>query len=270
MSLWATKSIAALRAEAERPGSTALRAHPRSASNLVFLGIGAIIGAGIFVLTGQAAALHAGPGGADLDGHRGHRLHLRRALLRRDGEHGAGGGQRLHLLVRHHGRAGRLDHRLGPGARVRHGRRHGGGGLVGPPREPARHLRHPHSRGARQRAVPVVHRRRTCRRRWRAARTRAGTPPARSSTCRRCSSSVADDDRPGHRHQGVGQRQQPDRHPQGHDHPAHRGLSASCTSTRPTGSRSSRPTPAPGASSAGRACCAAPGWSSSPTSGSTP
>src|ERR1700710_289559 len=29
--------------------------------NLITLGIGAIIGAGIFVLTGQAAALHAGP-----------------------------------------------------------------------------------------------------------------------------------------------------------------------------------------------------------------
>jgi len=32
-----------------------------SASNLVFLGVGAIIGAGIFVLTGQAAAQYAGP-----------------------------------------------------------------------------------------------------------------------------------------------------------------------------------------------------------------
>lgn len=32
-----------------------------SASNLVFLGVGAIIGAGIFVLSGQAAALYAGP-----------------------------------------------------------------------------------------------------------------------------------------------------------------------------------------------------------------
>ena len=29
--------------------------------NLVFLGIGCIIGAGIFVRTGNAAALHAGP-----------------------------------------------------------------------------------------------------------------------------------------------------------------------------------------------------------------
>jgi len=30
--------------------------------DLTFLGIGAIIGAGIFVITGQAAALYAGPG----------------------------------------------------------------------------------------------------------------------------------------------------------------------------------------------------------------
>ena len=32
-----------------------------SATQLVMLGIGGVIGAGIFVLTGQAAALHAGP-----------------------------------------------------------------------------------------------------------------------------------------------------------------------------------------------------------------
>ena len=32
-----------------------------TAKHLVLLGIGAIIGAGIFVLTGQAAAMHAGP-----------------------------------------------------------------------------------------------------------------------------------------------------------------------------------------------------------------
>src|SRR6185312_12218405 len=32
-----------------------------SASNLVSLGIGCIIGTGIFVMTGQAAALYAGP-----------------------------------------------------------------------------------------------------------------------------------------------------------------------------------------------------------------
>src|SRR3954451_3290232 len=60
MNLWATKSIAALRAEAEGTGEHQLK-RALGALNLITLGIGAIIGAGIFVLTGQAAALHAGP-----------------------------------------------------------------------------------------------------------------------------------------------------------------------------------------------------------------
>jgi APA family basic amino acid/polyamine antiporter len=60
MSLWATKSIRVLRAEAEQAGEHALN-RALGPLNLVALGIGAIIGAGIFVLTGQAAALHAGP-----------------------------------------------------------------------------------------------------------------------------------------------------------------------------------------------------------------
>ena len=60
MSLWATKSITALLAEAEAAGEGSLK-RVLGPLNLVTLGIGAIIGAGIFVLTGQAAALHAGP-----------------------------------------------------------------------------------------------------------------------------------------------------------------------------------------------------------------
>jgi basic amino acid/polyamine antiporter, APA family len=60
MSLWATKSISALRAEAAETGEHALQ-RALGPLNLITLGIGAIIGAGIFVLTGQAAALHAGP-----------------------------------------------------------------------------------------------------------------------------------------------------------------------------------------------------------------
>ncbi|MEK6769570.1 MAG: amino acid permease [Gemmatimonadota bacterium] len=60
MSLWATKSISALRAEADAVGEKTLK-RTLGALNLTTLGIGAIIGAGIFVLTGQAAALHAGP-----------------------------------------------------------------------------------------------------------------------------------------------------------------------------------------------------------------
>jgi basic amino acid/polyamine antiporter, APA family len=60
MNLWATKSIAVLRAEAEATGDRSLK-RALTGLNLTMLGIGAIIGAGIFVLTGIAAALHAGP-----------------------------------------------------------------------------------------------------------------------------------------------------------------------------------------------------------------
>ena len=65
---WARKSIAALQAEAAEPDVQELTTHDGlplrrtlSAVNLVALGIGAIIGAGIFVLTGHAAAANAGP-----------------------------------------------------------------------------------------------------------------------------------------------------------------------------------------------------------------
>jgi basic amino acid/polyamine antiporter, APA family len=60
MSLWATKSIATLRADAEAAEGTTLK-RALGPFNLVTMGIGAVIGAGIFVLTGQAAALYAGP-----------------------------------------------------------------------------------------------------------------------------------------------------------------------------------------------------------------
>jgi basic amino acid/polyamine antiporter, APA family len=61
MGLWSKKSIALLQAEAsgETHGATLKRA--LTATNLTLLGIGAIIGAGIFVLTGTAAANYAGP-----------------------------------------------------------------------------------------------------------------------------------------------------------------------------------------------------------------
>jgi len=59
MNLWATKSISTLRAEADSAGEHQLK-RALGPLNLITLGIGAIIGAGIFVLTGQAAALYAG------------------------------------------------------------------------------------------------------------------------------------------------------------------------------------------------------------------
>ncbi len=60
MSLFATKSIDGLRAEAEATGERSLK-RTLGPLNLMTIGIGGIVGAGIFVLTGVAAALHAGP-----------------------------------------------------------------------------------------------------------------------------------------------------------------------------------------------------------------
>ncbi|HVO56735.1 MAG TPA: amino acid permease [Dongiaceae bacterium] len=58
--LFATKSIDALTKEAGDTGEHSLK-RALGPVNLVTLGIGAIIGAGIFVLTGSAAAQYAGP-----------------------------------------------------------------------------------------------------------------------------------------------------------------------------------------------------------------
>jgi len=60
MSLFARKSIPDLQREAAATGEGTLK-RSLSATNLVMIGIGGIIGAGIFVLTGHAAADHAGP-----------------------------------------------------------------------------------------------------------------------------------------------------------------------------------------------------------------
>src|ERR1700712_4995403 len=56
----ATKPLSTLTKEANEEGENTLK-RSLGPVNLITLGIGAIIGAGIFVLTGQAAALHAGP-----------------------------------------------------------------------------------------------------------------------------------------------------------------------------------------------------------------
>lgn len=52
--------MSALRSEAHKEGEHELK-RVLGPVNLITLGIGAVIGAGIFVLTGQAAAMHAGP-----------------------------------------------------------------------------------------------------------------------------------------------------------------------------------------------------------------
>src|ERR1700756_317533 len=58
--LLTVKPLSQLKQEAAEEGEYTLK-RSLGPVNLITLGIGAIIGAGIFVLTGQAAALHAGP-----------------------------------------------------------------------------------------------------------------------------------------------------------------------------------------------------------------
>lgn len=60
MSLFVRKPMAALMNEAEETGTHTLK-RTLGAGGLVALGIGAIIGAGLFSITGMAAANHAGP-----------------------------------------------------------------------------------------------------------------------------------------------------------------------------------------------------------------
>src|SRR5258706_13717675 len=63
--IWARKSLAELMSEIAPLDGAPGRARPLrrtlSAAHLVTLGVGGIIGAGIFVLTGHAAAANAGP-----------------------------------------------------------------------------------------------------------------------------------------------------------------------------------------------------------------
>src|SRR6266567_1924155 len=60
MSLFVRKPLAGLMAEAQATGSHTLK-KTLGATSLVALGIGAIIGAGLFSITGGAAAANAGP-----------------------------------------------------------------------------------------------------------------------------------------------------------------------------------------------------------------
>jgi APA family basic amino acid/polyamine antiporter len=61
MGLWSKKNLDGLMREADGAGDAVTLKRTLGAMNLTLLGIGAIIGAGIFVLTGTAAAQYAGP-----------------------------------------------------------------------------------------------------------------------------------------------------------------------------------------------------------------
>ena len=78
MSLWATKSVSALRAEADATGERSLK-RTLGALNLTMLGIGAIIGAGHLRAHRARGRPARGPGRAALVRRGGGRLRLRRA-----------------------------------------------------------------------------------------------------------------------------------------------------------------------------------------------
>ena len=146
---WVRKSVASLLAEAEQAEFQRLTSHDGvplkrtlSALALVSLGIGDIIGARSADRTRRGrqcrACYHA------IVRTRRLRLRLRRPVLCRDGLDRTDRGQRLHLCLRHDGRADRLDRRLGFALRIRarcRRRRHRLVGLCGEPPQRSRHRR---------------------------------------------------------------------------------------------------------------------------------
>ena len=115
--LFKTKSIEQLVGDVEHGGKALRRS--LTALDLTLLGIGAIIGTGIFVLTGTAAANQAGPGDHAVVSGCGPGVRVRGALLRGVRVDDPDRRQRLHLRLRDARRAGRVDDRLGPDPRIR-------------------------------------------------------------------------------------------------------------------------------------------------------
>ncbi len=152
-----------------------------TAFNLTMLGIGAIIGAGIFSLTGTASANYAGPGIVYSFMIGGVLCALAGRLLRRNGVDDPGRGLGLRLQLRDDGRVHRLDHRLGPDPRVRVRRGDGQHLLVRllpePDAQDARHPRLGHDAALHQGPVGAG----PAQRRRDAGATACGTSPRRSS-----------------------------------------------------------------------------------------
>ena len=97
---------------------------------LTAIGIGGIIGVGVFVLAGQQAATQRRSGGGVVVPDRRHRQRGSGAVLRRIRRHDSGHRQRVHLRLCRARRTGRLADRLGSPARIRVDRGGGGDRLV--------------------------------------------------------------------------------------------------------------------------------------------
>jgi len=125
--LFATKTLEMLDAEAK--GENRLR-RVLGPVGLTSLGVGAIIGAGIFVMTGRVAAEDAGPAIVVSYIVAGVACALAAFCYSEFASMAPVAGSALHLRLCHARRVFRLDHRLGPYPRIRHERRHRGGIVV--------------------------------------------------------------------------------------------------------------------------------------------
>ena len=139
-----TKPMSMLQREASETGEHTLK-RSLGAMNLITLGIGAIIGAGIFVLTGTAAATAAGPAVCAQFCAGGHYLRVCWALLRRVCLNHSHRGIRIHLWIRDARRTCGLDYWLGPWAGVRIWRGDGCIGVVRLFHQPLGAIAHPYS-----------------------------------------------------------------------------------------------------------------------------
>ncbi len=118
LNIWARKPVEDLCAETGVDGE--VTALPRSIGvfALTCIGVGATVGAGIFVLTGSVAAEHFRAGCRPLLRAGQHRVPAGRVVLCRTRGHDSGGRQRLFVYLRDHGRGHRLDRGLVSDARI--------------------------------------------------------------------------------------------------------------------------------------------------------
>jgi hypothetical protein len=114
-----TKTVEQSIQDTDEPGHRLRRR--LSALDLTVFGVGVVIGTGIFVLTGEAAGVQAGPAVAVSFVVAGIACALPGTLLRRARVDGACRRERPYVLLRDDGRDLRVDHRVGPhpGARAR-------------------------------------------------------------------------------------------------------------------------------------------------------
>ena len=139
--IWAKKPLDLLLAEAKETGEHSLK-RTLGPFQLTALGVGAVIGAGIFVLSGLGRALRRARADAFLCAFRAWAARLPASVLRGICRHDSAGRQRVHVCVRHARRDFRVDHRLGPDARIRHGCEHGFFRLVQPLHRAAEYFPH--------------------------------------------------------------------------------------------------------------------------------